>query len=86
MNWQQIREQYPNRWVVVEALNAVTQGAQRVINELALDGVFDDWESAWREYTSLHNADKWREYYMLHTDRAELNIGVIDSFGRVVAA
>jgi hypothetical protein len=79
MNWQQICEQYPQQWVVVEALNAVTSGAQCVIEQLELVSVFDDWASAWKSYTSLHNADKWREYYVLHTDRAELNIGVINS-------
>jgi hypothetical protein len=85
MDWQQIREQHPNKWVVVEALNAFTRGAERVIDELVLVGVFDHWKSAWQEYTALHHADKWREYYVLHTDRVELNIGVIDSFGRVVS-
>ena len=86
MNWQQIREHYPQRWIIVEALNAVTRGSQRVIDELTLIGVFDDWESPWQAYTSLHDADKWREYYVLPTDRVELNVGVIDAFGRVVSS
>ena len=86
MNWQEIRKQHPDHWVVVEALNAVTLGAKRVIDQLALAGVFEDWESAWQSYTGLHNADKWREYYVLHTARVELNIGVIDAFGRIVSS
>jgi hypothetical protein len=51
MDWKQIRDQHPNKWVVVEALNAVTRGAERVIDELVLVGVFDHWKSAWQEYT-----------------------------------
>ena len=43
-----------------------------------------DWKPAWERYKALHHADPQREYYMLHTDREVLDIGVIDSFGRVV--
>lgn len=85
MNWQEIREQYPHRWLVVEAFDAYTEGAQRIINHLEVVGVFeDDWKPAWEQYARLHNADKWREYYVLHTDRVELNIGVMDSFRRII--
>ncbi len=85
MDWEQIRGQYPQQWVVVEALDGVTHGAHRIINQLAFSGAFADWEGAWQAYSTLHNADKWREYYVIHTDRRELNIGVIESFGRVIA-
>ncbi len=86
MDWQEIREQYPHRWVVVEAFDAYTEGRNRVINHLEVVGMFgDDWKPAWEHYKRLHHADKEREYYVLHTDRVELNIGVIDSFGRVVS-
>jgi len=39
---------------------------------------------AWEIYEKAHQADLNREYYVLHTDREELNIGIIDAFGRVV--
>jgi len=44
----------------------------------------DDSKAAWAHYLKLHHADKHREYYVLHTDRVELNIGVMDTFRRVV--
>jgi hypothetical protein len=85
MNWQEIRELYPHRWLVVEAYNAYTEGSKRVINHLEVVGVFgDDWKPAWEHYKRLHAADKSREYYFLHTDREELNIGVLDSFRRKI--
>ena len=80
MNWQEIREQYPHRWLVVEAFGAYTEGAKRVANHLEVVGEFgDDSKSAWAHYLRLHHADKRREYYVLHTDRPELNIGVLHS-------
>jgi hypothetical protein len=85
MDWQTIRELYPSRWLIVEAIDAYTEGGHRVIPQLKVVGVFeDDWHPAWELYKQVHHEDRWREYYMLHTDREELNIGVMDAFGRVV--
>jgi len=85
MNWQEIRQEYPHQWVVVEAIGAFTQGAQRIIPELEVIQVLEsDSHAAWQAYESYHQADRNREYYVLHTDRQQLNIGVIDAFGRVL--
>lgn len=85
MKWQEIQEQYPHRWVVVEAIGAYTDGAHRVIEELALVGTFgSDFREAWEFYKHIHAQDKEREYYYLHTDREALNIGVMDAFRRVI--
>jgi hypothetical protein len=86
MNWQELRQRYPHRWVVVEAFDAYTEQGQRIIPHLELIADFaDDWEPAWDRYKALHHADKYREYYFLHTDREELNIGVLDAFWRPVS-
>lgn len=84
MDWQQIRRQYPHRWLVVEALAAATHESRRVVESLAVVEVFaDDAQAAWAAYRALHHADPTREYYVLHTDRESLDIGVLDTFGRV---
>lgn len=44
----------------------------------------DNPKPAWEHYKRLHHADKWREYYVLHTDRQELNIAVMDEIRRIV--
>ena len=86
MTWAEIRTQYPESWVVVEAFGAFTDKGKRVINHVELIASFgDDWESAWERYKSLHHADKRREYYMIHTHREDMDIGVIDAFGRVLS-
>ena len=85
MDWQTIREIYPSRWLVVEAIGAFTEAGQRIIPQLEVVGIFeDDWHPAWELYKQVHGEDRWREYYILDTDREELNIGVMDAFGRVV--
>lgn len=85
MNWQTIRELYPHRWVVVEAYDGHTQGGKRIINQLEVVGMFEDeWKPAWEHYKRLHHAEKEREYYVVHTDQVELDIGVMDAFGRIV--
>jgi hypothetical protein len=87
MDWQTIRTKYPHNWVVVEAINAYTDGAKRVIPQLSFISAFgDDWSAAWEHYKNLHHVDKYREYYVLHTDREQLDIGVMDSFGRSLTA
>ena len=87
MNWQEIREQFPHRWLVVEALDGRTEGGKRVIKQLdVLDSFGDDWQRAWEYYKHVHQVDRMREYYVLHTDRLELDIAVQDAFGRKVTA
>jgi hypothetical protein len=83
MDWQAIRRQYPHRWMVLEATKAHTEGANRVIDALEVVGDFgQDWAEAWKLYKSVHQDNSQREYYILHTDRVELNIGVLDVFRR----
>ncbi len=83
MTWEEIRNQYPHRWLVVEAIDAYTDGPHRVIDNLNVMTVLgeDDWKPAWKEFERLHHADKEREYYPLHTDRKELNIGAVAPLG-----
>jgi len=71
--------------VAGRSFDAYTQAGQRVIPHLELIADFGDgWDAAWSRYKALHHADPRREYYVVHTDREELDIGVIDAFGREV--
>ena len=83
MKWQKIRQLHPQKWVLVEAIEAQTISDQVVVDELTIIGVFDKWESAWTGYKRLHHQDKWREYYCVSTERENLDIGVMDTFGRL---
>ena len=82
MTWDELREKFPKNWLLVEAIDAHTEGSQHIVNQLSLVDVFgDDGWAAWHRYVELHKVDSEREYYVLHTDRTELNIGIMDAFG-----
>jgi hypothetical protein len=86
MTWQELRTLYPDRWVLIEALEAATRDGHRVISLLQLVGDFDNnWPRAWEQYKLLHEADRQREYYILHTSNETLDIGVIDAFGHILS-
>ncbi len=86
MTWQELRILYPDRWVLVEALEATSREGHRIISLLQLVGDFDnDWPQAWEQYKALHHTDKQRECYVVHTSKETLDIGVIDAFGRILS-
>ena len=77
MQWSEVRNQYPSQWVLVEAIEAATQGNKRVVGDLSVVGSFDgDSKEALRTYLKLHRVDKRRELYVVHTSRERLDIEV----------
>lgn len=74
MKWAELREQYPHRWVVAEALEAHSEPGRREIEELAVVDSFGDGEAALRAYLRIHRRAPERELYVLHTDREVLEI------------
>ena len=74
MEWQAIREHYPQQWLLVEAIKAHSEANRRVLEQLAVVGVFPDSATALKEYTQLHREAPERELYVFHTDRAQLDV------------
>ena len=74
MKWGDVRQSYPSQWLLVEALTAHSEKGRRVVEEMAVIDVFDDSTAAWLRYRQLHHDAAGREFYILHTDREELNI------------
>src|SRR5689334_21102836 len=83
MTWEEICQQYSYKILIVEAINAFTKGTHRIVKELNGTAVFDDydWQPAWKEYERLHHADLNREYPVLHSNRQQMNIRMMDWFG-----
>ncbi len=74
MQWQEIRNCYPNRWLLLEAVVAHSEAEKRVVDELAIVDVFSDSASALRRYRDLHHESPTREFYVLHTSRETLDV------------
>jgi hypothetical protein len=80
-SWDEIRQIYPNRWVLIEAIHAETVNYIREIQSMTVINTFDDFQGAWMAYLAYHRAQPKREFYVLHTKREQLNIEVIRSIG-----
>ena len=74
MNWNAVRQAYPNRWLLVEALAAHTEGSQRHLDRLAVVEECHDGAAAFERYQELHQQYPDRELYFVHTTREQLTI------------
>ena len=74
MQWQEIRNNYPDQWLLVEAVAAHTEADKRIPDELAVINAFPDSTSALQRYGQLHHDAPRRELYVVHTRRASLDI------------
>lgn len=81
MQWQEIREHYPDQWLIVEALAAHTVEQQRILDDLTVVERCTDGAEAMQRYRELHRDEPQRELYYLHTSRQEPEIRVRQRLG-----
>ena len=74
MQWEEIRQNYPHQWLLVEAIKARTESGKRIIEQLTVVNNFDDSLKAMNSYKQLHQQFPEREFYVVHTDREKLDI------------
>lgn len=74
MDWQEVRAEFPEKWLLVEALSARTDGNRREVEDLAVIGTYEDSGVAWRRCLELQRVDRQRELYVVHTSRELLDI------------
>ena len=75
MTWEEVKKVYPNQWVIIEAIDAHTEGDKRIINQITVVDQFDDDNNkALLRYLQLHRKHRERELYVVHTSRSELDI------------
>lgn len=74
MQWTEIRQHYPQQWLLVEAIKAHSEAGQRILEELSVVDTFPDSVVAMQRYAQLHREAPEREMYVLHTDRQKLEI------------
>jgi hypothetical protein len=74
MKWHDVRKQYADRWVLVEALKANSIDNKRIIQDMAVISNHTDSTDAWKEYKSLHLSDPSRELYIFHTSNEEIEV------------
>lgn len=74
MNWSDIRQSYPDQWLIIEALEAHTDENRRRLDRIAVVETCPDGSAAIQSYRRLHKQYPLREFYFVHTSRDELEI------------
>ncbi|KJS14883.1 MAG: hypothetical protein VR69_15485 [Peptococcaceae bacterium BRH_c4b] len=75
MLWVEVKRAYPNQWVIIEAIEAHTEGDKRIIAQMTVvDNFQEDNNKALLQYLQLHRKHRERELYVVHTSRPELDI------------
>ncbi len=74
MTWIEVRNQYPNTWLLLEAIKAHSENDYRILDELSVISRFDDSESALDAYAKLHESAPAQELLVLHTSQEKLEI------------
>lgn len=86
MQWQEIRDRYPHQWLLAEALAARSEKGERILEDLAVLETYPDGLAAMNGYRSLHRRAPQLELYVLHTDRAGLEVTEVHWLGIRVAS
>ena len=74
MKWQEIRSHYSQQWLLIEAIQARSEGNQRILDEISVVKTFHDSRSAIQTYTQLHHESLQRTLYVVHTNREKLDV------------
>lgn len=75
MEWQEVRNAFPNKWVLFEAVQAfTTDQKERVLTKIVPIETYSEPLSAMNEYKKMQQSHPNRELYVLHTDREKLGI------------
>ena len=76
MVWDDIKKNYPSSWLIIEAIQARTEGEDRIVEQLAVVESFEDETSknALLKYSQMHRAYPEKEFYVVHSTRPQLDI------------
>lgn len=74
MLWEDVKKSFPSQWVLIEAVNAHTEGSHRIVEQVSVvESFLDNSKQALKKYVELHKQHKDREYYVIHTSREQLD-------------
>lgn len=74
MKWINIRDQFPDCWVLVEALTSHSISNKRTINEMSVISNYINPKEAWDTYKRLHFSDPSRELYVFYTGNEHIEV------------
>ncbi len=78
MKWPEIRNLFPNRFVLIEATKAASDKQRRTIEEMYVVDRYNSSAEAWSSYKEHHKEHPEREFYIFHTSKE--NVEVVEEF------
>jgi len=72
--WHEVREKFPDEWVVCEAMRLRSEEGYCYVDEVAVIDRYDDSTEAMKRYYELHRKEPNREYGFYHTSREILKL------------
>ncbi len=81
MKWQDVRDKFPHRWLVLEAIKSHREGDYWIADDLSVLDQFEDGWAAIQRYGELHREWPQREVFFYHADREAIRIQQIPSLG-----
>jgi hypothetical protein len=72
MRWSDVRSAHPDRWLLIEALDAHSEDDHRVFDRIEVIEVCADGPAAMKRYGELRRQHPHREFCFVHTSLAEL--------------
>jgi hypothetical protein len=74
MKWAEIREAYPERWLLLEILDSHTIAGRQHIERVAPVEECPDGRTAMKRCSAVQRAHPDRDYVFAHTSRRELEV------------
>jgi histidyl-tRNA synthetase len=87
MTWDEVREKYPNSWLLLEALDAHIDKGKWIVSKMEVVEVLGEKATGmWDSYHHYKQANPAGDYFFYHTIQDEIDIEVLNAFrGPVVA-
>ena len=76
MTWTETRTQYPEKWLLIEALKAHTEENRRIVEDMTVLQQFDNSLEAMQFYREYRRHAAHRELLVVHTRKPELKVEV----------
>lgn len=84
MKWQDVRELFPDKWVLIEAIEAyTTEDRKRIVEQLSIIGAATDFFEVMAMYKQINKHAPRRELFVVHAQNEELEIKVRYRFLRI---
>ena len=74
MTWSEARQQFPDTWLLFEALQAHTESGKWRVENLSVVRTFAKSSEMLKEYARLHQEFPEREFGYFHTSREAMEI------------